>query len=211
MAKVISVKSARISAKVRRCVTCGHEIGVGESYKHMSKMTGPRSSITLNFCSKHYQRPSHHASGNRADFLREMEGTEDAIDALARKSGDITVEDLIADATSILESLSESVESIGDAYRESADNIVDGFGHETFLSEELAEHADDIESFKDDLENAVGDLENLVDESDHDIEEGESCATCGDECHTLTGVASAEIVDSVVSALNDALSNAPAL
>lgn len=47
----------------------------------------------------------------------------------------------------------------GEVYRESAQNMEDGFGHETYQSAELNEKADALESAADEIESAALDLE----------------------------------------------------
>lgn len=50
------------------------------------------------------------------------------------------------------EAKAEEIRGLSEEKRESAENIVEGFGHETYQSEELNEIADSLETWADDLE-----------------------------------------------------------
>ena len=54
-----------------------------------------------------------------------------------------------------------------EAFNEKADNIEDGFGHETMQSEELREWADEVESWRNELEDYQ---EPESDDPDFDLE-----------------------------------------
>jgi hypothetical protein len=60
----------------------------------------------------------------------------------------------------IVETCIEGVREAAELYRESASSIEDGFGHSTFLTEEMNEHADELDSYADEIEDAL----NTVDE-----------------------------------------------
>ena len=159
MPKLIHVKSARASEKERRCRRCGVEIKVGDSYKHMSKKTGPRSSVTFMYCSEHTPRPSEYVGGKQSDYLSILEGFEDDIEAAAD----------IEDLEGALETLATEMEGMADEYRESADNIEQGFGHETELSMSLTANADAIGDFLVEVGSVQGELVDAA--SDLEVED----------------------------------------
>ena len=159
MPKLIHVKSARASEKERRCRRCGVEIKVGDSYKHMSKKTGPRSSITFMYCAVHSPRPSEYVGGKQADYLGILEAFEDDVES----GSDFD------DFQSALETLKSDLEGMADEYRESSDNIEDGFGHETELSMSLANNAEAIDDFMSNIDEAEGALEDAY--ADIDVED----------------------------------------
>lgn len=74
------------------------------------------------------------------------------------------------DATSWAEAKAQEIRDLAEEKRESAQNIVEGFGHETYQSEELEQTADDLEQWADDLEG--------VDIPDLPETEEQACETC---------------------------------
>lgn len=54
-----------------------------------------------------------------------------------------------------LETLAEEVRNVASEYEESASNIVDGFGHETYQSEELQDKAYELEAWADEIESCL--------------------------------------------------------
>lgn len=156
-----------VAPRRRACRRCGHEIQVGEAFKYFSKRYGG----TTFYCAAHSPRPSEMTSGKTAQLLAIGEALEDAV-ADAETPEDVKT---------ALEQARDDAESLKDEYEESATNIVDGFGHETYQSEELAEKASEIETWMDELESAISqvdvdELEQDEGESDEDFEQRKSDA-----------------------------------
>lgn len=152
MARITTVKSARATPMPRVCRRCSYTIQVGDTYRYFKKRYGGTSI----YCEKHHPRASEMTSGKTAALLAIGEGLEEGMKAAS-------VEDL----ASALETAAGEAENLADEYQESADNIVEGFGHETFMSEELQEKADEVREWAEALSSAAteaGDLE--VDESE---------------------------------------------
>ena len=58
-----------------------------------------------------------------------------------------------------LTSAAEQVREVGEEYRESAQNIEDGFGHRTQQCDDLDEKADEVDAWADELVGAAGEIE----------------------------------------------------
>lgn len=159
MAKVTYVKKAQRSKHPRNCEECRTEIKVGDPYKWFATRIG-RSSTRKNFCSSCQIRPSHRTTSPHLQAL--YQAIENAEDILG---GDPMTRD---DVVGLLEETAQNVREVAEGYTESADNIEEGFGHETFQSEEIREKAQEIESFADELDSAAGEVDNL-DDPDEDI------------------------------------------
>ena len=67
------------------------------------------------------------------------------------------------DVVSALEEAAEEAQAVSEEYTEGADNIVDGFGHETYQSEQMVESAESVERWAEALRDAAGDIENIDD------------------------------------------------
>lgn len=164
MARVTYVKKAkgRKDGRPRRCAGCGTEILPGQSYKWFANRIG-RMSMRKDFCANCRIRPSMMTTSPHLSALyAAQEAAEDALG---------TGDDLgLADISQIVRDYAEAVREVGAGYRESAEAIVDGFGHETYQSEEIAEKADECESAADTIESAADDIEDL---DDPDADESE--------------------------------------
>lgn len=147
MPRVTTVKSARTSTKVRNCRQCGHEIAVGESYKHFTKRFSP----TVFYCSQHSPKGSDLVGGKAGDLIRIGEDLDLSL------SGAEALEDV----ESALESAVEEANQLAEELRESVSNIEDGFGHATMVSEELEERADALESWVSELESAKDEVSDM--------------------------------------------------
>lgn len=128
-----------------KCERCGKEITPGSPYKWIAPKSGPYGGHKRTRCAEcPGWRPSETTSstiksivyGAQENFSDELMGIED-------------IESLV-DA---VHTVGESYREAGEAARESATNIEDGFGHATYQSDELNERADSLESAADELEN----------------------------------------------------------
>lgn len=209
MARVTHVKKAQASKKARRCTRCGTEIKPGDSYRWFATRIG-RSSQRKNFCSGCQIRPSDQTSSHHLQTL--YSATEGAEDALC--GDDLSLSD-IAD---ILRSCGEAVKEVGEGYQESADAIEEGFGHSTYQSEEIAEKAQELETFGDDLDSAADDIESLDDPDEEAASiladfEGETDddgkPVDEDEGDEFVQSVREERRENAVGAANDALCNCP--
>jgi len=165
MARVTYVKSAkgRKDGRPRRCANCGTEILPGSSYKWFANRIG-RYSQRKDFCNDCRIRPSMQTTSPHLQTI--YAGQEAAEDALAAGGNNLTLSDIAEAVRGYAEALREASESYG----ESADNIEDGFGHETSQSAEIREKADECESLADTVESAADDIEGM-DDPDADEDE----------------------------------------
>lgn len=87
---------------------------------------------------------------------------EDLADFLAATTAETTKEDV----ENIIESCKEVADTAYDEMEEKADNIEDGFGHETMQSEEFREYASEIEQWGQDLDSLtpVDNVQDTLDE-----------------------------------------------
>lgn len=129
------------------CGKCGKEIKVGDPYKWIQPKSGPYGGSKRYRCiSCPSWRPSE-TTGSAA--LGALYGAQEAAeDALANWDRE-TVEDL----QEIANECAAGVREAAEVYKESAQNMEDGFGHSTYQSDELNEKADNLESAADELEN----------------------------------------------------------
>jgi hypothetical protein len=142
-----------------RCDYCGKEIAVGSAYRIVKLRFGARY--------RHAEHPSWQpwdlSSAMWARIAQVVDGAEKALNDW---SGEDTseVESILADAASEMEGLAEERE-------ESAENMEQGFGHETEKSTELREHADNIRDYASELENWSWSGDDRPDEGDFDSDE----------------------------------------
>ena len=87
-------------------------------------------------------RQSELTSSKMAGIYAAQEHLSDIIDSLE------TVDDL----TDAAQTFADAVREVGEEYRESQSNMVDGFGHDTSMSDELGEKADMLDDWANDIE-----------------------------------------------------------
>ena len=155
------------------CDHCGNPINIGDPYKWIA----PRAHRAAKGIKRNRHttcpawRPSQTTSSHHlATIYGAQEAAEDQISAVTVNS----VEDTVGaeeDLKGIAEEFAESVMEASESYGESADAIEDGFGHETYQSEELREKSEAIESWADD----VASYDTIEYEEDLD------CAECGED------------------------------
>lgn len=145
------------------CDIDGGKIAVGAPYKHVTPKSGPYGGRQRN---RHAAHPSWQvwdlSDSLSANVQRIQSEGSDTIGAAAWESPD--------DATGDLESIAQEVRDLAETKRESAENIREGFGHDTYQSEELDGVADELESWADDLEG--------VDIPELPEPEEETCEAC---------------------------------
>ncbi len=164
MARVTHVKKAQKDQG--SCIKCGTPIKRGDSYKWFSSRIG-RSSIRKNFCSNcQIQQSDRTSSPNLQTLYLALEGAENDLGNMQESS--------LGEIAAILETAAEGVQDASDGYTESADNMVDGFGHETYQSEEIREKAEALESFASELRDAASEVEGSEDPDESDAEIAEN-------------------------------------
>lgn len=142
------------------CGACRKPIEVGTPYKHISPKSGPYGGATLR---RHADCPtwnvwdySSSLSARTAQISHEGMGSIEGLDT----------PDEITDA---LSSIADEIRSLAEEKREGAQNIEDGFGHPTSMSEELTDIADQLDSWADEVEQA--DIPDLPEPEEADCEE----------------------------------------
>jgi hypothetical protein len=149
----------------RNCGKCGVEIKVGDPYKHISPRSGPYGGRTLYRCAS---CPSWHVweySSSLSARLAEISyNFSEAIDSAESED----------DVQTALNEAAEAVREIAQEKGESADNIEQGFQHETEQSQELRDISEQLESWADEIENAT-----IPDFPDPEEAECEECGGTG--------------------------------
>jgi hypothetical protein len=171
MAKIQYIKSARASKAPRKCLRCGNEIQVGESYKKVDLKTGPYSSITRNWCKDHSPRASELTTNDRMSrLLGAQETLEDSLAAF--QQGQLDLDALKSD----FEMQADEAESVADEYEESIDNMPESLQYSA-QADEMREKADAIREWAEELRNV-----DWPEEIDPDV-----CAECDEDrdapCH----------------------------
>jgi len=101
--------------------------------------------------------------GRRGQLLAIEEALSDALDSAEQGTGSDEFEQAASDAADGLRDLAQEL-------TEGADNIEDGFGHETYQSEELRERAEALEGVADELEGVAIDEAPEEPEADEEAE-----------------------------------------
>ncbi len=144
----------------RKCENCGREIKPGDPYKWVQPKTGPyggRKRFRCGHCPSWQvwelsQSLSAQLAKVSADFWHDADFAES-----------------VDDVESALGNAAAAVRDIAEEKRESAANIEEGFGHPTSQSEELADTADQLDSWADEIESAsVPDLPEPEDDAEED-------------------------------------------
>lgn len=128
----------------RTCEACKTEIKVGDPYKHVTPKSGPyggRIRVRCAGCPSWQEWDlSNSLSARIAQIVDAAQVDEDTTDEGAY--------------TSALEDAAAEIREIANEKRESSENMEEGFGHETSMSAELAEVADELEGWADEIEAA---------------------------------------------------------
>lgn len=170
MARLHRVKSAQASKRTRRCFRCNHEVQPGEPYAYQDRKTGPYSSVKRIWCFQHMRsiKPSELESNpRRASIMEAEEAVGDAVDQLAE--GEYSA---LAEA---LREAKSTLETIKDELEDGANNIEDGFGHETQQSEEMHDQASQLEEWMDEIEGAADEIESMEPDEPEDSDECDNC------------------------------------
>jgi len=131
------------------CGSCGQPINIGDPYKWVA----PRAHRAARGVKKvrHTSCPSWKASEltSSQHLATIYAAQEDAEVELATLSIDSLedVEGMVERLQEIASAFADNLQEAVDSYAESADNIEDGFGHETYQSQELRENSEAIEGW----------------------------------------------------------------
>lgn len=156
----------------RQCKEASPEIAVGSPYKWLK----PSGQSTR---SRHAGCPSWNVweySSSLSARIAEIQSEEPE------------VYHLLEDAEAWASGKADEIRDLAEEKLESAQNIVDGFGHETYQSEELEGIATDLECWADDMENVdlpeMPEHEHEEDDEEHGEEDYEErMSTWRDEIH----------------------------
>lgn len=149
------------------CEKCGKEIEVGQPYKHVTPKSGPYGGRTRRRCAS---CPTWEAWDlSNALWARIEQVISPAQDAVEDAKADHDAEAV----RSALEEAAQGIRELAEEKAESAQNMEDGFGHETEQSTELREQGEQLEQWADEIESA--DIPDFPEEP-----EGEQdCGKCG--------------------------------
>lgn len=128
----------------RKCDKCGVEIKPGDSYK-WTKTKGAYGGTKRFRCANCPTWQHHELSNSWSARVGQVTGSFDGFDG--------ETED---DAQSILDDLAEQIRGLAEESRETAENVREGFGHDTFVSEQADERADELDAFADEIEGTEG-------------------------------------------------------
>jgi hypothetical protein len=144
----------------RNCGKCGKEIVPGMPYKHISPRSGPYGGRTLYRCA---ECPNWHVWEYSSSLsARLSEVSHDFSEAIGNA-------DTTDEVTEALNTAAEAVREIASEKEESAQNIEDGFQHETSQSQELRDVAEQLNSWADEIENV--DVPDLPEAEEDECEE----------------------------------------
>lgn len=127
------------------CTIDGGEIKPGTAYKWIKPKSGP-------YGGRQRSRHAAHPNWNVWEYSDSLDARlqQIAYDATSG-SGDWESSD---DVQNALDDLASQVEELGTEWAEKADNVEEGFGHSTYVSDELREKAEGLESWAEDIRNA---------------------------------------------------------
>lgn len=152
MARTTYVKATRKdqgSCFSTQCKHPGEPIKKGDSYKWFSirAYRGGRGMRKQYHADCTVPR-SHTTTSNQLGTIYDaQDAADDALNALDQ------MEAVVEDFQQIAEECAAGIREAGEMYSEGSDNIESGFGHSTYVSDELREKADACESWADNLES----------------------------------------------------------
>ncbi len=141
------------------CDSCGDPINVGDPYKWIA----PRAHRAAQGVKRNRHttcpawKPSETTSSQHlATIYAAQEAADASLSTIEVATIDETV-DVAEQLQEIAETFAEEVMGAAETYQESADAIEEGFGHETYQSEELAEKAEAVESWAEEASSFTAD------------------------------------------------------
>lgn len=193
--RTLTVQDRTQPLPLYRCGACGKDIEVGTPYKWIEPKSGPYGG---RFMARHASCPTwqvwEYSSSLSARIAQIQHEGEEALSAAASAE----------DIESARDSIAAEIESLADEKEEGAQNMEDGFGHETYQSTELREMADNLRAWGEEVGQA--DIPEL--EEGGDCEEGEvDCDECqGEGSHEGP---SEDALEDARQAVRDVLDNCP--
>lgn len=157
MPRVTTVKSAR--KPQGDCGHCGKQLGVGQPYIWWQFRYRPK----LKRCTEQACYPRR-SELTQSEILADLwDAVDDADDAAAKAT---TIDELVE----IKSEAAERIQEVAGMVEGKVENMVEGFGHETSSSDELAERGSAIEGFGEEVEEAF-DVEPFDSDTWHDEDE----------------------------------------
>lgn len=207
------------------CTIDGGEILPGTSYMWIKPKSGPYGGHQKN-------RHDAHPAWQVWDYSNSLSAQVARIEHTA--TGAVAVAEDDTDVKSALDEAAEAIRELAEQKRESASNIVDGFGHDTYQSDDLNSQADELDSWADDVEGADVEPLDAFDcpaacaegrqdcpscdgtGKEHGAEDGDDCLECDGACDVEcgdcdgTGYDLEAARDAWSEAVAEALGNCPA-
>jgi len=169
--RVHYVQKARAAKSPRKCRRCGHEVEVGEPYKHAEPRFGPR----LFWCKDHTPKRSETSSSKLGPVWDAM----DEFDPSGYESAD--------ELTSAVQSIADTAREIGEEYQEGIDNMPEGL-QEGHVAEESREKVDALEAYADELEQWEAEEDELDEDADEDErDDHDALASAREEASDVVG------------------------
>jgi hypothetical protein len=206
------VKSARKQTR-ERCLRCNAPIEAGQAYVWAQAFRQQRR-VVHQSCGG-FQPWETEPNEKRAAIYHAQHDAHvqlDGLDADAYIDAEgCNAEGFVSDVQSVLDEFAEALNEVQSMYEESADNIEDGFGHETESSSEQRELGEQVESWSSDVTDA---LSSVGDEPDFDTDDDDGDAerdvdADDDERAAARDEAWQTWVDEVVGAASDAIDDCP--
>jgi hypothetical protein len=129
-----------------KCDSCHQEILPGTPYKHISPRSGPYGGRTLR---RHEACPT----WNVWEYSSSLSARVAEISHNAWTDFSDTTFESTDDVQEWLNTVAEAIREIAQEKEEAADNIEEGFQHETMQSQELRDVSEQLNSWADDVEN----------------------------------------------------------
>lgn len=152
-----------------RCGACGKDIEPGTPYKWVKTKSGPYGGSKMN---RHEGCPTWKPSELTSSKMAGVYAAQEECDEQIGSCEDVSSLEELRD------SIAEQIRGVAEEYEESAQNIEDGFGHETSMSEELREKAESLNQWADDIEQLTFDDYSGadIDDLEEDDEDGITAA-----------------------------------
>lgn len=146
----------------RTCEKCGKEITVGSPYKHISPKSGPYGGRMLVRCGDC-------PTWNVWDYSSSLPSQ---IARISHQFGEalMAAED-VSDVEAARDEAADEIEGLGDEREESAQNMEDGFGHETEPSADLRQQGEDLKAWAEEIRST--DVPELPDADEAECEDCE--------------------------------------
>lgn len=166
---VASARARKEGKAAFHCYTCDADIEVGQAYVWCQPS---RYSPRYNWHAQCAPPPGSALESNekRAAAMAAFEAAYGSLDSIENNAADYTdAEEVLDDMRDICSALADGLGEAADLWRESASNIEDGFGHPTMVSEEMEEHADEVESVQSEVEQAAETVTGYAEDDDNTL------------------------------------------